>query len=641
MHRRLLLPLATLCLAVLPAIRTAQAGERRAVPEVIDLPTRAAQAELSAAGFTSKVAEVDGEPAGTVGRQLPGGFSWADTSTTVTIFVRRGTGPAVPSPESGPTPTPSPGPTSVPVPNGPPGPTLPPPTQLPSTVPNVIGRTESDALDLLRNYRVTVMGVDATAGNEGRIVEQSPVAGQPLAAGQTVTLSVARAGAPPPGAASVPDVVGLEQDAAAARLSQARLVPLVNLVASDPSSAGKVVSQEPSAGVIVARDSNVMLGIGRPASTPLTETEVPDLIHLTEVEARARLTTAGLEVIVQDVLTPAASSNTVLRQDPAPGTRLPRGRAVTVTVGRLLLLPLTVPDTLNMDAMSAEKALVDAGFTVVRAMTLSLAGSAGRVVAQDPAGGGTAIRGRAIRISIGQAPPGAGGSVPVPNLVGRSEAQARADLAATGLGARTRLVDGAPGAAAGTVARQSVGAGSSMPRGGEVVLEVVRGGAASTAGIPVPGYVGGDAASAQSDLASRGFSVVIMYVGGTPEGRVVGQDPAPGTMLQSGGRVTLSVSRAPTLPQVTLLQPATGTSIPRNYGVTFYWNPVPEAEDYQFEIFVWKDDTWVQADNDIERNPQKRPSKVKKGTYQWHIRARRGGGSIMGPWSEWRRLTIY
>jgi len=582
-----------LCVALLPLLagpRLAQAGARRQVPEVIDLPEPAAQAELAAGGFSATVEAIDGEPAGTVGRQSPGGFAWAEAGTSVTIFVRRGDAPAAARTTAGP-----PAPTSVPPPAGPPPsvppssvppPPAPPPPASPQgalRVPSVIGRTEAEALDLLHSYRVTVTGVEATAGNEGLVVDQSPAGAQPLAEGQSVTISVGRAGAPPAGAAAVPDVVGLDQEAARTRLAQAHLVPLVNLVAADPAGAGKVIAQEPPAGVVVARDSNVMLGIGRPAATPLTETEVPDLIRATETEARSRLAAAGLEASVKDRLAPAPDANAVLQQEPAPGTRLPRGRIVTLTVGRLLLLPLRLPDTLGQDAATAEKALADAGFTVLRATALSLPGSAGKVVAQDPAGGGMATRSSTVRITIGQPPSGAPGPAPA-----------------------------APTPAA----------------------------PAPTA-VPVPGYVGGDASAAQSDLLARGFGVVLTYIAGTPDGRVVGQDPAPGTPLAPGSRVTLTVSRTPTLPQVQLREPATGTALPRNVGMTYYWEPVPEAEDYQFEIFVWKDDTWVQADNDIERAPQKHPSKNKKGTYQWHVRARRAGGKVLGPWSEWRRVTIY
>ena len=73
----------------------------------------------------------------------------------------------------------------------------------------------------------------------------------------------------------------------------------------------------------------------------------------------------------------------------------------------------------------------------------------------------------------------------------------------------------------------------------------------------------------------------------------------------------------------------------------FQWAPAPEAEDYEFQIFRWKDETWVVADDDIVHHTEKRPTRVHPGLYQWHIRARRANGTVVGPWSEWRKLTIY
>jgi hypothetical protein len=32
---------------------------------------------------------------------------------------------------------------------------------------------------------------------------------------------------------------------------------------------------------------------------------------------------------------------------------------------------------------------------------------------------------------------------------------------------------------------------------------------------------------------------------------------------------------------------------------------------------------------------------VKRGKYRWHVRGRRDGGRVEGPWSEWREFSIY
>src|SRR5688572_7460654 len=234
-----------------PSVATA--ADRRTVPEVVDLPVARAQAELAAAGFRARIVPVAGEPAGTVARQTPGGFSKAEVGTEISIDVR---GAGAPTTGMPPPPGPGPGPgSSIPTP---------PPSAMP-IVPSVVGRTETEALDALRHWRVTLTTADAAPGSEGRVVDQNPPGRPALAAGTVVTISIGRAGAPPAGAAVVPNVVGLSSEAALAAVEAARLVPLVNVVASDAAAAGRVVSQEPSGGVIVARDSNVVVNVGRPA----------------------------------------------------------------------------------------------------------------------------------------------------------------------------------------------------------------------------------------------------------------------------------------------------------------------------------------------------------------------------------------
>jgi beta-lactam-binding protein with PASTA domain len=618
----------------------ARAGERRAVPDVIDLPLPVAQAELRVAGFSSKaVAAADASmngPSGTVARQEPSGFWWSDTSVEVVLYVCGLKSPVGPA-----TSTPS-GPSVPPV-----GPSVPPATSVPpstlaSAVPDVVGLTENEALELLKAWRVTIAPVDAVPGSEGRVVSQTPGLGAALAANGVVTLSVGRSGAPPAGAARIPNVVGLSSDDALAMLKAARLIPLLNVVASDQAGDGKVLSQEPSAGVIVARDSNVMVNVGKAPQTALSEAEVPDVRRLSELEARSRIAAAGLKATSRDRLADPSSANLVVDQDPAPGARLPRDSSVTIVVGRILLLPVAVPDVLGRDAVEAERILHDAGFAAERASALSLPSSAGRVVAQEPSSIQSAIRGSVIRITVGQTTASQSGrTATIPDVAGMVEAGATQRLQALGLTVVRRTVPGGP-AEAGVVRGTQPASGTPLAPGAEVSLLVVEGGAQPST-TALPNYVGMDAAGAQSDLVARGLRGTVTYVTSVPEGRVIAQAPTAGSPVGPGATVTLTVSRAPTLGQPILIAPAQGASTPKNYGALFQWSAVPDAENYQFEIFKWKDDTWVVADNDIIRETQKRPSRVHAGTYQWHIRARRANGSVLivGPWSEWRRLTIY
>ncbi|MFO0931165.1 MAG: PASTA domain-containing protein [Planctomycetota bacterium] len=616
---------------VVPAVvcaEVAEAGPRRVIPEVVDLPQAQAESYLQAAGFRARAVPSAAPGArGTVAAQSPGGFWYAETGTEVTIEVRGLAGGA-------PTPGPTPGP-SIPGPV-PPGPGVPPAADAP-VLPSVVGRTENEALDALTAWSVKVVYVASAPGNEGRVTSMSPNGGTPLARNQVVTLSVGSAGAPPAGASVVPNVVGMTAEAANAALKAARLVPLLNTVPADAAAAGRVVSQEPAAGIVVARDSNVVVNVGAGAPSALLEAEVPDLRRFSEVEARARLAAAGLSITVLDRLVGAADANLVVDQSPAAGARVARGAAVSVTVGRILLLPIRVPEVLNAEADAAERTLKDLGFVVERGTALSLPGSQGRVIGQEPGGGATATRGSVVRIVVGAT--NTIQTVPVPDVTGMTEAVATQRLRADGFVVARATIPGAPNEA-GLVRGTQPTARTPLPRGAQVTL-VVAEAPAPPAAPPLPNYVGMDVASAQADLAARGMQIAITYVSSLPEGRVVAQNPPASTPLGRGAAVTLTVSRAPTLGAVMLIDPAPSASMPKNYGVVFRWTPVPEAEDYEFEIFKAKDDTWVVADHDIERKVEKRPSRVRTGTYQWHVRARRANGTITGPWSEFRRLTIY
>jgi beta-lactam-binding protein with PASTA domain len=601
-----------------PLARRAFADDRRVVPEVVGLPADAAEAMLKGAGFVPARRPASGRPAGVVDRQSPGGFSRAATGATVTIDVGEGAARTTPPP--------------------------PPAAAIPK-VPDVRGRSEAEAIETLRDYRVRVEPRDAPPSEEGRIVRQEPAAGTSLARGGDVLLHVGRRAAPDPGTSLIPSVVGLTEERASQLLTASELVPVVVPAASDPADAGKVLSQDPAGGSVVARRSNVTITVGREVMGPLMEAEVPELSGLAESEARARLDGLGLVAAVGYTLAPDVAGR-VVSQDPAPGTRLLRGRPVSLRVGVATLVPARVPDVVGLEAAEASRRVAEAGFAVETGTAVSLSGSAGRVVSQEPAGGGDAIRGTTVRIVVGKSvssPPDAGTSsaATLPNVVGQDETAAREALMRLGLVVEVEGIPGAPGEI-GRVKEQVPAANTAVAPGSVVRLRVARGDALPPRPGGLPSYVGMDLAAVQSDLSARGLVGMTRSVPGTPAGRVVAQDPPAGTPVASGSVVQLSVSQgAAGLAPPTLLGPPSNVALPRSAGVTFAWHPVPGAEDYQIEVTVLKGSTWVVADNDVIPGTTKRPAHVKRGAYRWHVRARRDGGRSPGPWSEWRDLNIY
>jgi penicillin-binding protein 1A len=152
---------------------------------------------------------------------------------------------------------------------------------------------------------------------------QSALAGQPI-------VGFPAAPRPPaPPQVGVPDVVGLSQEAAEARLSQAGFGSEVRQVASAQPK-GRVVRQSPGPGSKLRQGSAVTLDVsgGRNGG----DVAVPGVVGLQASVARALLATSGLRSGV--TYTRNGKPGRVAAQSPNAGSRLPRGSYITLVVGR-------------------------------------------------------------------------------------------------------------------------------------------------------------------------------------------------------------------------------------------------------------------------------------------------------------------
>ena len=129
---------------------------------------------------------------------------------------------------------------------------------------------------------------------------------------------------------AVPNLAGLSQAQAIAAVNDAELVvdPLRS-VFSDTIPTGQVVAQNPSAGSLVAAGDPVLIEISL-GPVPL---RVPDLIALALDGATDEILSEGFAVgsitFINDDLQPA---NTILVQDPVPGSRVAPSSAIDLTV---------------------------------------------------------------------------------------------------------------------------------------------------------------------------------------------------------------------------------------------------------------------------------------------------------------------
>ncbi|MBE6706709.1 MAG: PASTA domain-containing protein [Ruminococcaceae bacterium] len=150
----------------------------------------------------------------------------------------------------------------------------------------------------------------------GQIISSTPVAGERLFTGETITLTVSLGKYVPK--ARVPDLYGLSESQARALLESRKLcVAKVNYAVSN-SPAGTVISQDLSPYTDVAEGSTVTFTVSLGSSA--APKHVPDLYGLTVDQAKQKLREVGLVLGGIFTVSSAAPAGTVVTQGFAAGT---------------------------------------------------------------------------------------------------------------------------------------------------------------------------------------------------------------------------------------------------------------------------------------------------------------------------------
>jgi serine/threonine-protein kinase len=196
----------------------------------------------------------------------------------------------------------------------------------------------------------------------------------------------------------------------------------------------------------------------------------------------------------------------------------------------------TVPWVLGLEVADAREILLDAGFVVEAQRRADDEARKGTVFRQQPEAGTRAAEGSTVQIvvSVGR------GVATVPDVVGRSQAEAVQALEAAGLRGRVERVpsERPPG----TVVAQVPRAGTELERGSAVRLNVSGG----PARIVVPDVTGSDVGEAVAELESAGLRAETGEVDSDePRGTVVSQEPVSGVQVDRGSSVRLDVSAGP------------------------------------------------------------------------------------------------
>ena len=354
-------------------------------------------------------------------------------------------------------------------------------------VPNVVGQSTAQAVGELgdHGYSADVQTTIRPSAQPGKVVSQAPEAGTKLDKGSRVTIVSARGKV----TVGVPAVVGLSVPNAFARLQAAGLKGKTRAVGSGRTK-DTVLAQSPAAEGRADKGSFVVLTISKGSPNTVT---VPRVVGLTEAQATAKLDPLGFGTRVTRIPS-TKTAGLVISQVPVQGTKAKRGSVVglnvsdgpptttntttntTTTTTTTTTTPPNpsgskVPKVVGMGQAQAMARLQAAGFRV-DSYPVASSRPRGLVITQRPPAGARVPAKSLIRINVSLGP----GERPlrvVPDVVGKTEAQAKRVLALVGFTVRTvsQATETSAAAGAGTVVvDQKPAAGDRKPAGAQVLI---------------------------------------------------------------------------------------------------------------------------------------------------------------------------
>ncbi|HEX6654209.1 MAG TPA: Stk1 family PASTA domain-containing Ser/Thr kinase [Thermoleophilaceae bacterium] len=269
------------------------AADKKQVPRVTGKQLVAARAIMERAGFDVQTERVQSEqPFDQVLDQDPNAGEEADAGSKVTLEVSGGPGEVL--------------------------------------VPPVERLTEVQAV-----REIHKAGLEVTSDPEfsdkvkkGFAIRTFPKEGASVTKGTRVRLLVSQG----PEQVSVPDVTGLSRDSAESRLRAAHLTVEVDEQDSEDVPEGDVISQSPTAGSDVARNSTVTITV----STGKPKVTVPDVVGMKEGRASSTLSRAGLKPVREErEVTDPTQDGVVIEQRPGSGSDADKGSDVIIVIGIL------------------------------------------------------------------------------------------------------------------------------------------------------------------------------------------------------------------------------------------------------------------------------------------------------------------
>ena len=264
-------------------------------------------------------------------------------------------------------------------------------------MPNLVGMDYDEVLETAERYGFRIYISDRVYSDryeKNQVVSQDPGNGTTVTTGTMVSIVISQGRQQ----IQLPDVQYHDVQEATQQLETLGLKVQIRETASDTVAEGLVMFQSPASGNYLDPGATVELVV----SSGPAAFEMPDVVGMTEDQARSALTAKGLAVSVSYEYS-TKDSGTVLSQSIPEGDSVTRGTTVSLTVSSGQKT-IRVPDVTGMNKTAAENTLRDKGFTVSVNSVYSDDVAENLVISQTPGKEASLTEGStvAIMVSLGK-----------------------------------------------------------------------------------------------------------------------------------------------------------------------------------------------------------------------------------------------
>ena len=266
------------------------------------------------------------------------------------------------------------------------------------SVPNVVGLSQADAKSQIEavglEWELNPEKVASDTVEKDAVASTDPAGGTQAEKGSTVRVTISSG----PDSVTLPDnLVGMSPDEARQAVEALGLKWEVNSskVASDTVAEGKVAQTNPSPGSKVKAGQTITAYL----SSGSDQVEVPDLVGMSQDQARSALKAVGLELGNVTTVDSDKDKDRIVSQDPETGSKVKKGTTIAVSISTGKAAQVEIPTVVGISREDAEAQLKALGLTVT-VEEVSGSQPSGQVTAVEPGEGSKVDKNSTVKLKV-------------------------------------------------------------------------------------------------------------------------------------------------------------------------------------------------------------------------------------------------